>query len=231
GNDDSLMAEVIEAMTTNETFFFRDTWPFDTLRDTVLPRLMANRTRTKPIRIWCAAASTGQEPYTIAMILNEDKHQRNGWRFEITATDISSESLNRAREGRYTQFEVQRGLPLPLLVKYFKKTGDFWFIDPSIKAMVQFREFNLLDDFKPLGLFDIVFCRNVLIYFDTPTKADILARIRSRMMNDGALFLGGSETVIGITESFEIIPRLRGVYAAAEARGPAETAQERRAGL
>lgn len=214
GSNAKLVHEVTDAMTTNETFFFRDGKPFDIFRDTVLPQVMKARAAQKSIRIWCAAASTGQEPYSLAIIVKEMAAELKGWNVEMVATDISTESLARARSGRYSQFEVQRGLPIQLMIKYFKKTESFWEIDASLKTMVKFREFNLLDDYRRLGRFDIVFCRNVLIYFDTIIKADILQRMRRLMPDDGVLFLGGSETVFGITEAFKIVSGQRGVYAA-----------------
>lgn len=213
--DEGMMHAVTDALTTNETFFFRDTKPFDLFRDKVLPEMAQKRADTKSLRIWCAAASTGQEPYTLAMILKEKAAQMPGWRFEIVGTDISTEALKRAKEGLYSQFEVQRGLPIQLLVKYFKKKEEMWEISPEIRSMVNFQSLNLLSSFASLGRFDVVFCRNVLIYFDIPTKTDILARTSRQMADDGLLFLGGAETVLGITESFKVLPGQRGVYGVA----------------
>ncbi len=210
--DANLQREVVDAMTTNESFFFRDGKPFDQFKSLVLPQLLANRAAKKTFRIWCAAASTGQEPYTIAMILKEAATQLIGWRYEIVGTDLSSEALDRARNGVYTQFEVQRGLPIQLLVKYFKQQGDKWQIAPEIRAMVQYKKYNLLHDFGALGGFDVVFCRNVLIYFDQKTKGNILERIAKLMPPDGLLYLGGAETVLGVTEKFQPMPNQRGIY-------------------
>lgn len=212
GNDKKLAQEVTDAMTTNETFFFRDVRPFDLFRDTVLPRFLESRSSERKLRIWCTAASTGQEPYTLAMILDQQGAKLEGWRTEILATDIAAGVLDRARSGLYSQFEVQRGLPIKMLVRYFKKKDDLWEIDPALKAMVRFREFNLLDDPAVLGRFDIVFCRNVLIYLDPDEKRTILKRIRKLMPADGVLFLGGAETVLGISEEFMIMPDQRGIY-------------------
>ena len=212
--DEALMHAVTDALTTNETFFFRDMKPFDTFRDTVLPKLLESRRTQKSFKIWCAAASTGQEPYSLAIVLKEHAAKMPGWRVSILGTDISTEALKRAKDGLFSQFEVQRGLPVQLMVKYFRKNGNFWEIDPALKAMIQFREFNLLDGFRALGQFDVVFCRNVLIYFDTPAKSDILARMRQQMPTDGILFLGGAETVLGVTDKFKMIPGQRGIYAA-----------------
>ena len=153
-------------MTTNESFFFRDKIPFEHFRDAIMPHLMTARARERRIRIWCAAASTGQEPYSLAMMVKEMKDKLGGWRVEILGTDISVDVLEKAKAGVYSQFEVQRGLPIQMLVKYFTQAGDTWQIAPDIRAMVQYRQHNLLAEFAGFGRFDVVFCRNVLIYFD-----------------------------------------------------------------
>ena len=171
-----LMVEVVEAMTTNESFFFRDKAPFDNFRDTIMPALLAARGATRRIRIWCAAASTGQEPYSLAICLKEMGKELRGWRVEILATDLSNEVLEKAKSGIYSQFEVQRGLPALMLIKYFSQLGETWQIAPEVRAMVKFMPLNLLHDFSHLGRFDVVFCRNVLIYFDQATKSDVLDR-------------------------------------------------------
>lgn len=212
GKNDKVMSDITEAMTTNETLFFRDQKPFDQFRDILLPKLMEKRESTRRIRIWCAACSGGQEPYSLAMILREIGSKLAGWRIEILATDISYEMLEKAKSGLYTQFEVQRGLPITILVKYFKQTGDKWLLDSSIRSMVQFRHFNLLERMGGLGSFDVVFCRNVLIYFDQDTKKTVLDNVSQLMPKDGALFLGGAETVLGVTESFKPITGRRGIY-------------------
>lgn len=211
-DDESLLIEVTEVMTTNESFFFRDTKPFDQFRDVMLPAMMQNRASSKIIRIWSAACSNGQEPYSLAMILREHALMLEGWRIEIIATDLSTGVLAKARAGIYSQFEVQRGLPIQHLMKYFKETGQGWEIDSSIRAMVQFKEFNLLGNMASLGNFDIVFCRNVLIYFDQTTKADVLERIGHQMSGDGFLCLGGAETVLGISQKFKPAQGQRGIY-------------------
>lgn len=216
GTDEALIAEVVEAMTTNETFFFRDRVPFEHVRTFILPALMAARERHKRIRIWCAAASTGQEPYSIAMGIREMGAALDGFRIEIVATDLSNEVLEKARAGIYSQFEVQRGLPIQLLVKYFTQTGDLWQIAPDIRAMVQFRNLNLLSDFSRLGMFDLIVCRNVLIYFDQPTKTDVLDRLARITAHDGFLILGAAETTIGLTQAFKSLPDKRGLYAPAD---------------
>lgn len=210
--DKQMVKDIVEAMTTNETSFFRDQGPFDRLKEVVLPHMLKTRINHRRMRIWCAAASSGQEPYTIAMILKEMETQFFGWRNDILGTDISDEILKRARDGLYTQFEVQRGLPIQLLMKYFTQEGDKWRIAESLRKMVNYQPFNLLESMMGHGQFDIVFCRNVLIYFDEKTKADILGRIAKQLAPDGFLFLGGAETVIGITDAFKPLPNQRGLY-------------------
>ncbi len=207
-----LQRDIVDAMMTNESFFFRDGKPFEQFRQLVLPGLLQSRATKKSFRIWCAAASTGQEPYTLAMILKEEAAKLNGWRVDIVGTDISHEALERAKSGLYTQFEVQRGLPIQLLVKYFKQQGDKWQIAPEIRTAVQYRSFNLLSDFAGLGSFDVIFCRNVLIYFDQKTKGTILDRMAKLLPTDGLLYLGGAETVLGVTERFQPMQGQRGIY-------------------
>ena len=208
----SLVAQVVEAMTTNETFFFRDKIPFDHFRQSIMPEIMKVRAARKSIRIWCAAGSTGQEPYSLAMCLKEMDSQLAGWRVEIIATDLSQEVLEKSKTGLYSQFEVQRGLPIQLLVKYFKQNGEFWQINPDIRAMVQHRQLNLLQDFSHLSTFDVIFCRNVLIYFDQDTKINIFSRLCKIMEPDGFLVLGAAETVVGLTDAFKPFPDKRGLY-------------------
>ena len=207
-----LGVEVVEAMTTNESFFFRDKVPFEHFRDTIMPALMTARGREKRIRIWCSACATGQEPYSLAMSLKTIGPALAGWKVEIVATDISHEVLAKAKAGIYNQFEVQRGLPIQSLVKFFAQLGEAWQIAPEIRGMVQFRQFNLLNDFSSLGSFDVVFCRNVLIYFDQNTKVDVLNRLARQMPSDSFLILGAAETVVGLTDAFKPMPERRGLY-------------------
>jgi chemotaxis protein methyltransferase CheR len=216
-----LAVEVVEAMTTNESFFFRDKIPFDHFRETMLPALIAARAGERRIRIWCAAAATGQEPYSLAMMLEEMAAKLAGWRVEILATDLATEVLEKAKSGIYTQFEVQRGLPIQLLLKHFTQIGDMWQISPEIRAMVQYRPLNLLRDFSNLGSFDIVFCRNVLIYFDQDTKIAVLERLARVMAPDGFLTLGAAETVVGLTDAFKPIADKRGLYGPNRIAAPA----------
>jgi chemotaxis protein methyltransferase CheR len=206
---------VVEAMTTNESFFYRDKIPFEHFTNAIMPSLLAARAKEKRMRIWCAAASTGQEPYSLAMCLKEMKDKVAGWRIEIIGTDLSTEVLEKAKAGMYSQFEVQRGLPIHLLLKYFTQAGDQWQIAPQIRAMVDYRPLNLIKDFGHLGAFDIVYCRNVLIYFDGPTKTDVLNRLARSLSPDGALLLGAAETVIGLTDALSPDLAHRGLYAKA----------------
>ncbi len=208
---------VVEAMTTNESFFFRDIKPFEQFKSFVLPELMKSRAARRQIRIWSAACSSGQEPYTLAMLLAEERAKLAGWHIDIVATDLSTEILEKAQAGRYSQFEVQRGLPIQYLVKYFKQQGDRWQIDAAIRNRVRFRAFNLLDEPGGLGGFDVIFCRNVLIYFDQPTKTAVLDRLARVLSPDGYLYLGGAETVLGISDKFQPIPDNRGIYRPAAA--------------
>ena len=224
---EAVKKEITEAMTTNESFFFRDKTPFQHFNETMMPGLLAARKSERRIRIWCAAASTGQEPYSLAISLKEMSQQLAGWRVEIVGTDISSEVLEKAKTGLYSQFEVQRGLPIRMLTSYFTQVGDMWQLDASIRSMVQYREYNLLDDLRSLGKFDIVFCRNVLIYFDQATKTRILDSIANQISHDGYLVLGAAETVLGLTKQFSTISGKRGLYereAGAAAKPPGEGA-------
>jgi chemotaxis protein methyltransferase CheR len=212
GGGEALTADVVEAMTTNETFFFRDKVPFDHLRQTILPDLLQARANRRSLRIWCAASSTGQEPYSIAMCLKELGATLAGWRIEILATDLSQAVLEKSRAGIFSQFEVQRGLPIQLLVKHFAQTGELWQLNADIRGMVQHRQLNLLQEFSNLGMFDVIFCRNVLIYFDQDTKSNIFGRLARVLEPDGYLLLGAAETVVGLTDAFKPCPDRRGLY-------------------
>jgi chemotaxis protein methyltransferase CheR len=207
-----LIVDVVEAMTTNESFFYRDKIPFDHFREGILPAIIRARAGQRKIRIWCAAASTGQEPYSLAMIIKEMSAQLAGWRIDIIGTDLSVEVLEKAKAGVYSQFEVQRGLPIQMLVKYFVQNGETWQIASEIRAAVQYRTLNLLHDFTALGPFDVIFCRNVLIYFDQPTKINVLERCARILEPDGFLVLGAAETVVGLTDTFKPSAERRGLY-------------------
>jgi len=192
----------IDAMTTNETSFFRDFHPFEALRKEILPKLISQRAATRQLTIWSAACSTGQEPYTLAMILAEHFPQLFDWKINIIATDLSPTVLKTAGEGHYSQFEVNRGLPASYLVKYFTKQGDRWLIKPELKKNIQFRPMNLVQPWPILPPFDLVFIRNVMIYFDVETKKSILRRIRNCLLPHGCLFLGSAETTMNLDPDY-----------------------------
>jgi chemotaxis protein methyltransferase CheR len=196
--------QVVEALTTNETSWFRDNAPFATLRTEVLPALAAARPH-RQLRVWCAACSSGQEPYSVAMTALETPAVA-GWKLEIVATDLNEEMVARARSGRYSQLEVNRGLPATSLVKHFTRDGTHWRIAPAVASSVSFRPLNLVRPFPPMGRFDVVFLRNVLIYFDVATKRDILRRVRQVMAPDGYLFLGAAEMTMGVDDQWERVP-------------------------
>lgn len=200
--DPSLKKDVMEAMTTNESSFFRDRRPFDELKNSILPRLIEEKQSTKRLRIWCSACSHGQEPYSIVMQIRENFPELADWNIQIVATDLCTKALDRAQAGIYSQFEVQRGLPVQLLMKHFDQCEQGWKIKPELGTGIQWKHLNLLEDFQHLGMFDIVFCRNVLIYFKPETKKDILDRISLQMASSGVLLLGAAETVLGISDSY-----------------------------
>lgn len=207
-----MIRDVVEAMTTNETSFFRDGKPFEIFKSVVMPYFLKTRQNKRGLRMWCAAASSGQEPYSLLMTMREMGAQTAGWNTDFLATDINHEILKAARHGAYSQFEVQRGLPIQMLMKYFEQSGDRWQIKEEIRRMVRYEYFNLLDCMAHLGTFDVIFCRNVLIYFDEKTKRDIMNRLAERLSADGFLFLGGAETVIGYTDAFRPHEGSRGLY-------------------
>jgi chemotaxis protein methyltransferase CheR len=207
-----LLDDIVDAMTTNETLFFRDQGPFDLFEKRLLPQFAASRGRQTPIRIWSAAASTGQEAFSLAILISEARASLGDLKVEIIGTDLCRAALARAQSGRFNQFEIQRGLPRHICAKYFTHDGNDWVVSREIRNMVRFQRLNLMEDFRSLGRFDIVFCRNVLIYFDFATKRDVLARTAAVMADDGALILGASETVIGISEQFTMVDGARGLY-------------------
>ena len=201
-----LRARVAQAVTVQESYFFRDKVPFQYFADTMLPALMARREDTRRVRVWCAAAATGQEPYSLAMALADKARELAGWTVEIIATDFVEDALAKARKGVYSQFEVQRGLPVTLLVKHFRQVGSAWEIAPELREQIDFRIHNLLDDCTGLGLFDVIFCRNVLIYFDEPTRRAVLARLAGQLASDGYLVIGAAETTTGLSDDFIGVP-------------------------
>ena len=215
---DTLARAVTEAMTTNESSFFRDRAAFDKFRDAILPPLLAARAKTKRLRIWSAACAAGQEPYSIAMILDDLKLQHKGWSVDLIATDLSPEMVARAEEGVYTHYEVQRGLAIRRLVAHFTQDNGNWRIDESLRRMVSFRQFNLLDSFGWLDDLDVVFCRNVLLYFDQKTKASVLERISDILQPDGALMLGHAEKPDTLAKTFVAVDQTSSIYVRAKAQ-------------
>ncbi len=208
-----LLAEIVEVMTTNETSFFRDQYPFEALKQTILPDLVQQRAPQRRLRIWCAACSSGQEPYSIAMLIDEHFPLLASWNVSIYATDISKAVLARARAGRFSQLEVSRGLSPAQLARYFVRDGVDWELKPSFRRRVRFEELNLAGRWPILERFDLVLLRNVLIYFDQPTKIAILTRVQQQLAGDGLLMLGGSETPPLEVTTLERLPIVRaGVY-------------------
>lgn len=207
-----LRQKVVDAMTTNETYFFRDQTPFTIMREEVFPALIKSNEKTKRIRIWCAASSSGQEPYSLAMLVKEMGPKLNGWDVQIQATDISEDILKQAREAIYSQHEVQRGLSTPYLMRYFTQKGLTWQLKPEIRNMVRFRKLNLLSNLSSVGEVDVVFCRNILIYFDLKTKQGVISRISDLITANGILFLGGSEALMGIQSSLMRVKASKGSY-------------------
>ena len=205
-DSDRLRLRVAQAIAVLESYFFRDKTPFKYFTETMLPRLMEQRAASRRIRIWCAASSTGQEPYSLAMLLSEEGHKLAGWNVEILATDFSEDALRKARQGLYSQFEIQRGLPVSNLVRFFEKSGNGWQIKPEVRDRVVFQEHNLLNDCQGLGRFDVIFCRNVLIYFDDQLKMAVLGRLARQLAMDGYLVLGSAETTTGVSPDFMPVP-------------------------
>jgi chemotaxis protein methyltransferase CheR len=216
--DEAMLNQIVDAMTTNETLFFRDGWPFERLKTTLLPEIMNMAKSSRRIRIWSAACSSGQEPYSLAMTLAEMGPQIAGWQVEIIATDISDAMLARAETGRYSMFEVSRGLPDHLLRKYFTPENDGWRAKDTLRQMIEFRRYNLLDDPHAAGMgpFDIIFCRNVLIYFDENTRRRVFVGLAKVMRPWGYLCLGGAETVVGISDAFRVLSGERGLFGLAK---------------
>lgn len=215
---EALLVEITEAMTTNESMFFRDNKPFVSLRQKVLPSLAPHLAGT-PLNIWSAACSHGQEPYSIAMLLEEERAKLGGGGYKILATDLDTQVLQKAKEGIYTQFEVQRGLPIQMLLKHFsQRDNNSWKINDTLQKNITFRQYNLLDSFSPLGKFDIIMCRNVLIYFDETTKRNVLARLAEALSPHGLLFLGSAETVIGMCDALKPLTGEPGIYVLRESK-------------
>jgi chemotaxis protein methyltransferase CheR len=217
---EALERAVVEALTTHESSFFRDGRPFEHLRG-LLPRLAAGKAAAERVRIWSAACSSGQEAYSVAMLATEVLGPAAAQRIDILATDISGEVLARAKEAAFSQFEVQRGLPIRALMTHFTQDGARWRLKPALRALVRFEERNLLAECAALGRFDVIFCRNVLIYFDAPTKTRVLEMLARQLTPDGVLYLGAAETVIGLTDRLAPVPGERGVYGLAARKAAA----------
>lgn len=208
-----LIDDIVEAMITHETSFFRDMKPFNAFSDVVIPYMLKARANKRKFSIWCNAASSGQEPYSLAMILYENREQFARWNIDILGTDISKTSLDMAQKGIYSQFEAQRGLPVKMLLKFFTQNKTNWEIIKQLKNMVSFKQFNLLNDMSGFGQCDVIFCRNVLSYFEGKTQKDVSRRLSDQLSDDGFLFLGLSENIPGLCDDFEAIPNMQGIYA------------------
>jgi chemotaxis protein methyltransferase CheR len=206
---DGLQQQVVEAMVTTETTFFRDLHPFEALRKALIPDLVQKRQNQRCLNIWCAACSTGQEPYSLALLIREHFPQLAGWKVNILATDLSRDVLARARQGRYSQIEVNRGLPAALLVKHFRQHGTSWQIHEEIRGMIDFQELNLIRAWPALPRMDLVFLRNVMIYFDVEVKKTILGRMANVLQSDGYLLLGGAETTFNLNGSYQRLEQFK----------------------
>jgi chemotaxis protein methyltransferase CheR len=205
-----LVYATAEAMTVNETSFMRDTKPFDAFRRQLLPAIRKRNEATKCIRLWSAGCAAGQEAYSLLMLLSEE--QMTGWKIDMIGTDLSQAVIAQAREGIYSQFDIQRGLPVQLMLKYFTQIQNRWQIHDTLRQAVQFRTQNLLDDFSGMGVFDVIFCRNVLLYMDAPSKKDILTRMAKNAHEDTALVLGASETLLQLDVPWQAGPYLPNLY-------------------
>jgi len=217
---EALAIAVTEAMTTNDSAFFRDRKTYEEFREIVLPQMLIRRRARKRLRIWCSACAAGQEPYSIAMILDDHKLADQGWTIDLIATDINSQMVARAQDGLYSQFEVQRGLPIRRLVSSFTQEGSNWRISENLRRMVTFRTFNLLDSFGWLGDLDVVFCRNVLMYFDQNTRISVLDRMVDVLTPDGSLLIGPAESIAGLTSCFVQTQEAPGLYSRAKSLAP-----------
>jgi chemotaxis protein methyltransferase CheR len=210
--DPRLTSACVEAMVNNETCFFRDQANFALLTGPVFDMLREHRMATRKLRIWSAACSTGQEPYSIAMAISENAEKWRGWNIQILATDVSGAALAQAREGRYSQFEIQRGLPVMQMIRYFEQQGEEWVAKDSLRKMVTFTEHNMLNSGRHLGMFDVVLCRNMLMYLSDDKRSEVLDGISPLLATDGILMLGAAETVIGQTQRFKASQEFRGFY-------------------
>ena len=226
--DPRLTMACVEAMVNNETCFFRDQANFALLTGPVFDMLREHRMASKRLRIWSAACSTGQEPYSIAMSFSENADKWRGWNVQIFASDVSGSALTQARSGRYSQFEIQRGLPVMQMLRYFDQKGEEWIAKDSLRKMVTFTEHNMLNSARHLGMFDVILCRNMLMYLGEDKRGLVLEAIAPMLANDGILMLGAAETVIGQTQRFKASQEFRGFYQPAAAKAPAQPAEYRR---
>lgn len=222
GFEPQLAAEAIEAMLTHETFFFRDRVPFDQFRTVMLPDIMRKHETDRRIRIWSAACSTGQEPYSLAMVLDEEARKLSGWRVELLASDLSTSVVEAAKCGMFSQFEVQRGMPINHLMRYFHRVGEYWKIAEHIRAGIEFRQINLINNIGRWGQFDVIFCRNVLIYLDEKTRARVLEQLRAALVPEGYLVLGASESLPDCPEDLKPVLFQNSIFRKVEARLPGE---------
>lgn len=210
-SDKKVEADILEALATYDSFFFRDLKPFEQVKNHLIPTLIPLR-KEEPIRILSAGCSSGQEAYSLAMMLNEEKDTIGDHKFEITAVDFSRFILNKAIEGKYSQFEIQKGLPVEYLLKYFVQDDDKWTVNDTVKELINFKVHNLVDKLDDLGKFDIVFCRNVIMYFDQMHKKRLMEKLSTLLNPEGFMFLGNAETVLGITIEFIPVQGFRGMY-------------------
>lgn len=216
--DNTLVGEVVEAMSGKDTSFFRDVTPFTALGERILPAIIKAKGRRRNLRIWCAGCATGQEAYSVAMVLKDNEDKLKGWQVEIHATDLSAEALRKARTGNYTQFEVQRGLPIACLMKNFDELDDSWRLRDNIRRLVNFEQMNLLDSFDDIGGFDIIFCRNVLGQFDENTRAKILDKLAGALNDNGYLLLGLDEKPGAETTALQPLAGTDGFYGLAKGK-------------
>ncbi len=224
--EDNMLADITEAVTDNESRFFRDRWPFDQFQRTLLPQLLISRANKKQIRIWSSAMAGGHEPYTLAMICCDENEKLKDWKIDILGSDISPKMVEHAKNGLFSQFDVQRGISIRKLIKHFQLASpDRWQAKDHLRQMIQFRECNLLHDFGPVGVFDIIYCRNVLLHFDQTTKSRVLAALSTVLAPDGVLILGNDETVVGISNKLKALEAQPGIFALSTAQTTIATRQ------
>ncbi len=220
GGNPALQTAVIDAMMTKETAFFRDWKPFEHFREIVLPNIRVSRGMKTGFRVLCAGVSTGQEAYSAAMTIRDVAAAFSGWQADVVGIDVSSSAIEAANKGIYSQFDVQRGLPVRALLRHFTKQDDAWVIHDDVRSFVKFQTWNLLEDLFQLGRFDVIFCRNVLVHLDLKAKFDVVQKISRLLVDDGVLYLGLNETLTGISKSFRAVDPATGIYAMHRADRP-----------